>query len=817
MSRLGLLNHYALTLYRVLTRQRLYAALNILGLAVGIAVFLVLTLFVQFQTSFERWIPGARRIYIVRTTVHEPGVPVFTEQTSMGGMLAELRADFPQIVGVRMTQTTAVVRRGDQSTPQSVQLVDPSFFDVFDVPLVWGDRHNALADRSGLVVTKTVARQYFGNGSPIGRELQIIINGQPHLQRVTAVMRDPPPNTDQDFGVIMPTFDKPTDYHWGSNGAVTFLKLRDSQAAKALNNALDRFVDSHARTDMAAIGIFGEAHRFLEERATPLLSMHLIDPKDSTVVITLGAVGLLTLLIAALNYVNIATARAALRAREVAVRKVLGGTRTALAVQFMGESIAVVALAAVLALAITEIALPLVNALGGTSLRLQYFDRDSVLPIIALTVVLVGAGSGLYPALVLSHFQPAAVLSAARSPGGGRAAARVREGLVVFQFAVAVTIMVCTTVLLAQTRYVQRAPLGFGRTGLVLTASVSSSTLSSSQRTSLMDAFRALPGVVDATESDSAPGDDTQDNESLVARPGRPQTGVNQVMTGTDYFTTYRARRLAGRWLDVQHGPDQSTGPTSYATADGQSVVINARAVSALGFASPTAAVGQIIRRVVPAPSQAYTIVGVVDDLLFHSPRSGVKPTLYFLRGRAPDTAYSIAAIRYEGADPKRIIAEMHDAWRRIAPGTPLETTTVDQNLATYYRPDEERSRLFAIGAGVAVLIACAGLFGLASFAAARRAREIGIRKTLGASTSDVLKLLLGQILRPVLIANLIAWPVAWVAMRSWLAGFDQRIALSPFYFLTASMLALAVASLTVIAQSLSLARAEPAKALRHE
>ena len=810
-----------LTLYRSLTRHRLYAALNISGLAAGIAAFLVLALFVQFQRSFERWIPNAAQVYVVRQTWTLPGLPPQAYSYTMGGLLEELRADYPQLLGTRLNDNSVIVRRGADSAADRAVFVDPSFFRVFDLPLVAGNKADALCDASSLLVTQTTARKYFGSQSPLGRALTLSINGVLHDYTVVGVLKDLPSNTDLKLNMIarlVPAwFD--TDhhfYHWGSSGVGTYLKFADPAQARALNADLDAFTDRHGAKDM---GRSPAPHTFIKLRTAPLIGLHLIEPADAVTVATLGIVGALTLLIAALNYVNLASARAGLRAREVALRKVLGGTQAALAFQFLAEAVATAALAALIGLALAELALPLVNAAGGTTLALHYLGPGSVLVPLASLVLALGLGAGAYPALLLSRFRPAAVLASARTPGGGRMGARVREVLVVAQFAIAVAFMVATFVLLAQTRYVQTSSLGFRRNGLVLATSFGDSELTVAQRLALMSAFKALPGIVSVAQSDSAPGNDNNNNADQFTRPGLTgqSPSITWTDTGPDYFTTYGAHLLVGRWMDLAHGMDDTRTLTpAQRDAQGGAVILNVQAVKRFHFQSPAAAVGQVVQEETSRHTMRnYTVVGVVDDLRFHSPREQVRPMLYYFRADAIDQP--IAAVRYSGADPRVVIARMQAAWRQIAPSVPFEAKTVVQNLADYYRPDQQRARLFSMGAILAVLIGCVGLYGLASFSTARRIKEIGIRKALGASTADVLRLLVGQFLRPVLIANLIAWPVAYIAMRTWLAGFDQRIALGPQYFLAATVLGLAIAGLTVVGQALGVARAEPARALRHE
>jgi putative ABC transport system permease protein len=373
-------------------------------------------------------------------------------------------------------------------------------------------------------------------------------------------------------------------------------------------------------------------------------------------------------------------------------------------------------------------------------------------------------------------------------------------------------------VIVAQTGYIRQADLGFRRDGLIVVNSFDDSQVTAAERTNLMDAWRALPGVIATARSDIAPGFQDTANTSNFKRPGEAESGPNlaYVEIGRDFFQTYGARLAAGRWPDVARSEDfirpKPDDPHANVAPDaGRNVVLNVSGVRTMGFSSPQAAIGQVILD----GKRPLRIIGVVDDLRFLSPRIPVKPTIY--GGDLRDFDSPAAGVRYAASDPPRIMDEMATAWRRIVPDVPFRAKTIEQNLDQYYAKDDHQGHLFTIAAVLAVLIGCVGLYGLASFNTARRVKEIGIRKTLGASTGDILKLLVGQFLRPVVLANVIAWPLAWWAMSGYLQGFDQRISLSPAYFLAATALTLLIAILTVAGQAYAVARAEPAKALRHE
>lgn len=809
------MNRFALlSLYRSLVRHKLYAALNLGGLAVGIAVFLILGLYVRFETGYEKWLPDYDKTYVVQTVYTMPDSPANGAfAATMGGLLDQMREDFPGVVGTRINggQDAGTILQDGRATRVDAAQVDASFFDVFRLPMVAGDAATALAQPGNVAIDEKTARAYFGTRDPIGQTLTVSMD-KVRTYRVSAVFRDLPKNTDLKLSVLMPlTREMANDYwyHWGSVSLSTFLRFDTPAAARAFEGKLPAFVDRRGKE------LGDGSHKpssFQRLELLPLADLHL-EPQGAesasakTTVVTLGLVGVLTLLIAVVNYVNLATARAGLRAREVAMRKVLGADRGILVRQFLGEAVLTVAIAALGGLILAELGLPLVNAAGGLSLTIPY---GVVVPALLVLSVVVGVLAGVYPAILLSRFPAAAVLASARSPGGGRAGTRIRELLVIGQFGLAIAFMIGTAVLVAQTRHVRAADLGFQREGLLVVTAAVDPAVPKDRKPAILNAIRALPQVKDATIANATPGGSGEGNNNNVPLPGvaGPGPSLTWVRVSPRFFETHGARLIAGRWFDDAHGADDVTArkPT-----DPTNIVINRRALTTLRFASAQDAIGKTV-----GGDRPRTIIGVVDDLRFDTPRSPVAPT-YYIYNRAPETIdTSVIAIRVTG-DPRTALAAVRDLWQRMVPQVPFTGQTADQRLADFYEADERATRLFGIGAGLAVLIGCGGLWGFASFNTARRTREIGIRKTLGASSSDIVKLLVGQFLRPVLIANLVAWPLAYFAMRTWLAGFEDAIALSPLFFIGASIVAVAVAVLTVLGQSLRASRAAPAWALRHD
>lgn len=821
--------NYALSLYRTLTRHRLYAALNTLGLALGIAVCLILLLVVRFENSFDRWIPDADQIVRVNQRLTFPGRPISEDAYTQGVLLPALEKDMPQAkAGARLWDQFVIVRSGARQEYEELVLADPSIFDVFRLPFRAGDPKTALPDLNSLVVSQEMARKYFGTENALGRTLTVVLDGAPRTYRVTAVLKDLPSNTHLNLGLIarydVSVTPSQREYltRWGSSMLFTYLRFGSPAEVAAAQQAMPGFVDRVAHD-----GDHFYTSKNMAFRLVTLPEIHFRDSKtgaafkpgaDPLFVNALGVMGVVTLLIALVNYVSLATARAGMRAREVAVRKVMGATRRALIVQFVAESVAMAVAAGLVAAALTELVLPGVSAVLGEPIRIAYFGPDGVLlPLIGLCLA-VGVAAGVYPALVLSGFRPAAVLASARTPGGGRTGARVREIMAVGQFSIAICLMACTAVVFAQTQFVRNADLGFRRDGLIIVEGVADPAVGVDLRT-IQDAFRTVPGVVSTTMSNRRPATDSEANSpvSLANDPQREAT-LTYERIGTDYMKTYGLKTVAGRPLGMTHRLDDRLGLEGKDLADrGLNIMLNVAAAKAFGFTDPTKAVGQ---RLKIGRTTVAEVVGVVGDVRFLSPRRPVPPQLYMLDSTLKvsegDNSWS-AAVRVADSDMRVVTERLQRAWRTRAPGVPFRAKTVEAELQPYYDPDARRGQLFAAGAGLSAVIACLGLYGLAAFNTTRRTKEIGIRKTLGASTADVLRLLVGEFLRPVLWANLIAWPVAWFVMRSWLSGFDQRIELNPIYFVAPSLAAILVAVITVADQTIRVARAEPSRALRYE
>ncbi|WP_454280180.1 FtsX-like permease family protein [Sphingomonas sp. Marseille-Q8236] len=803
------LSSAATSFHRSLTRQRLFAILNICGLALGIATFLVLFLFVRFETQYGRWVPGSDTLWTIKSDVNIPGFEPFHNNATAAPLLSMLRGDYPEVIGTRFSPVDASVRQGVGAAAAKVIQADPNFFRILRYPAVAGDPGQALAQPHSAVVTQELASRYFGDAATaIGRILTVTIEGKTANYTVTAVLRDLPADTDFRAAIFVPIapLDPKANDSWSFGDSVFVLRFANAAAAQAMQAQFPAFVRRHPLHEVMP-------NTKISLKLVPLHDLHMAEKSAVTVVGTLGAIGLVTLLIALVNYINLATARAGLRAREVAMRKVLGATRDNLIVQFLTESIAATALAGLLGLALAELALPLVNATGGTSLAIHYGGAQSILPPFLLLVIGAGLIAGVYPALVLSRFQAAAVLASARSPGGGRGGTRVRQALVVLQFAIAIALGSGTAVLVAQTRHVRNADLGFDQKGLMLVPALGDDALDPGRRRRILDAFSRLPGVTAVSYAGFTPAGGTYMLRALkVEGMAGPEKQLSFSTIDEGFLSLMGARFVAGRDFDRRFAGDDSTVKGQPRSTHFGNVIMNEAAVRKFGLGPPDKAAGKTLSN---QGGKRIQLVGVIADLRFNGPKVTDDAMMYLFRPEPQ--ADSTAFVRFTGS-ATATSAAMERVWHELAPNVPFDAKTVEQaRYDTFFREDEQRMRLFTIGAVLAAVIACIGLYGLASFDTARRFREIGIRKTLGASTGDVLRLLIGRFLRPVMLATLLAWPIAYFAMRQWLSAFADRIALSPAFFILSGVAAVVIATATVSAQAWRVARAEPARALRYE
>jgi putative ABC transport system permease protein len=829
--------NYLTVAYRALSRHKVYAFINIFGLALGLAACLLILLYVRHELSYDRWIPGAERIFQLQSNVGSPTGEVRRIQLSNYPVGAALKKDFPQIERLVRLQSgsSVILHRGEARYPDGLYFVDGPVFDVLRMPLVRGDPSTALSMPGSIVLTETAAESFFGRGDPMGQTITIksaAPGGDSTIDyRVTGILEDLPTNSHLDFKMLA-RFDAASPPPnvafsvnpgaWDMISGFTYLTLRPGADPAPIHAALPEWQKKVVPRQPGGQEPLGRQ----DWRLVNVKDVHLSDAEsplkpgiERGTLVTFTIIAALVLGMACINFINLATAGASRRAREVALRKLVGASRRQLIVQFLGETLVLVAVATVLALAAVELLLPVLSSFLEADLALSYLGEGSMIPPVLGLMLLVALIGGLYPAFYLSRFQPARVLKANASTSEAPGSGRLRTALVIGQFAVSIGLIVCTAVVYSQTVYARTVDPGFDRSGLLQVDGVH-------QFEKEGEAFRReverIRGVTSASRT-SIGVSTGMFNFSTFALPGfdKPlEFGVYPVEAG--FFEAMRIPLLAGRLFDEGRAADETLSSPQPGAAPGPAprsdrpihVVANESAVRALGYRSPRAAVGKQFRDMgASEPGPPHVIVGVVRDSRFRSVRDKVEPILYsFERGPLP-----YLVVRYEGADPVAVRKQVESTWKRFAADVPFEADFSEEVIGELYADEEKRGQLFAAFALVSVLIACLGLLGLASFTAQRRTREIGIRKVLGAQVHHIVRLLAWQFSKPVIVANLIAWPVAWWVMRDWLNSFDARIGLGPGPFVLAGAMALAIAVGTVAAHAIRVARANPIHALRYE
>ncbi|HEX8482125.1 MAG TPA: ABC transporter permease [Allosphingosinicella sp.] len=817
--------NYLKVALRAFGRNRAYAATIVGGLALGLAGSLLILVYVHYERSYDSWLPDSGRIHQVQTTIRPPALPAVESQASPLPLRDALIAGFPQIEAVTsIASGKTVTEHSGQPMFIEATTVDPEFFHVLPLPFAQGSAATALPDTNSIVLTQSEAIRQLGTADALGKRLSLGAGPGKRDYRVTGVLKDLPRNTSLKIGIVfrrdlsgLP----PEMLGWGSFDQQHYVKLRAGADPAAVNAALPAW-EKRAIAPMIIEGKAASMSDVIDFRLVPIGDVHLGSAQDRAIapggdpraLATFTIVALLTLGMAVMNFVNLTTARAARRAPEVALRKVLGARRGQLIAQFVGENFLACAAAMLLALAMVELATPWLAHLLGADLRFAYLgDSGMLLPALALLAA-AGIACSLYPAVYLSRFRPAQVLRADRGSSDLAGRGGLRSALVVVQFAIAIGLIASTAVIWSQTRFVQTVDPGFRRDGLVRIANAWRFT-QGSEYEAARSALLSIPGVTGVGRTGLELG--STEKTAWLTRAAGATDFVTTSYQGIDgeFLQTMDIRLLAGRMLGDRFATDRIDSPPEVLAERGITVAINRSAAAKLGYRDPQAAVGRSMEIAYDGSvMMPATIAGVVEDSRFGTAREPIDPIVYAYE---PKRANQAVMVRYSAARPGEVMAGLARVWRRFEPEIPFEARFVDDIVRELYAAERARTFLFAAFSLLAILIACLGLFGLAAFTAQRRTKEIGIRKVFGARIRDIVRLLAWQFSKPVIAANLIAWPVAWWVMRDWLNGFDARIALGPSPFVLAGLIALAIAVGTVAGHALKVARANPIHALRYE
>ena len=817
-----MLHNYLAAALRNLVRNGAYTIINILGLACGFAAVLLIALFVRDDYSFDRFFPDYERIFLITETVSPPGEAPLQITVTAADIAPAMQLDFPQVESItRLSPTSGALRHGDIDGPASVYWADANFFRIFPMKIVAGDPNEALTRPDSLVLTRKMARRYFGRDDVVGESLEL---NRQHNMRVGAVIEDLPANTHFNVDVFGPgvagfsalaamdaTNADPNALR--QENVYSYVKLRPGAQSSALQNAMDNFATRHVRGEIAGQPVA----KFYHFNVVPLTHIHLQPsgiadmkpPGDPRMAQTLLGIAALILLVAASNFVSMMTARAAGRALEVGVRKAAGATRGQIVTQFLGECLLYTAFALLLAIGIVEWSLPALNGFLQRDIAFDFL-RDPALGCGILAIwLLTGLAAGAYAALVISRFKPGAVLKGLTFLSGG--SGRLRQTLVIFQFGTLIALIVSTVTIQRQTQYAIEDRLRLPTSQIYMGATGCPAAF--------RDAMVSIPGVLASTcASGSAL---TYDHTSATFQtPSGRSVSLRGAPVDFGFFELFAVQPLAGRLFARDRGADDvlRAGPVANTNP---SMVISEAAARALGYATPQAAVGQYRiwnriqledKGITATPMQSSQIIGVVPVFSFGSVRTVIEPSFYYID---PSQA-SFTVVKMDGPRIPETLRAIQTLWSRLG-HSPLEGLFLSERVNELYADIKRQSVVFSIFSGVAVVIAALGLLGLAVFTAERRTREIGLRKAMGASRWDILRFIGWQFARPVLWANLIGWPLAYVCMQRWLEGFAYHIDLSPLVFVAASAMALAIALVTVSGHALLVARTSPVEALRYE
>jgi putative ABC transport system permease protein len=790
-----MIKNYLRTALRNLWRHRGFSLLNILGLTIGMTAFFLIFLYVRFEGSYDSFNTKADRIYRlvsdVKTgneTLHynAPPVPV------VGHLMAEF-PELQQVTRVSLGDDWMVLRGDRVFRVDDVATADSNFFKVFDFRLLKGDPNTALKYPNSVILSESEAKKFFGNENPIGQSLTM--TRIKFHATVTGLMQDIPENSHLKIHMIYSadTLGPIESQMWDQYGFNTYLLLKPAANAAGLQAKFPAFLQS----------IGGAALQRAQQQPTlllePLRDIYLYSTRDGSAkghiinVRIFSIIGIFILLIAGINFVNLTTARSSERAKEVGIRKVAGASKSMLAGQFIGESIILSLIACMLSVLLSALLLPGFNFLAGKAISPGIFSAlGDVLFLFGLGI-LIGISAGFYPALVLSSFQPVAVLKGRFS--SGTRGIFLRKALVILQFTIAIGLIIATLIVSHQLNYMRSQDLGFNKDQeLILDTRGDSTTAAFKQEISL------IPGVYSTTKSSSVPG------SGMFYGAGQIENvhGVMQTMNVNGYITDYDYMKQFG--IGLAAGRDFSR---QYPTDSTRAVILNETAVRQLGYSNPAQAVGKQIRIF----GDTGAIIGVVKDFHFRSLQEPIRPLMVFLNPRQCD----LLCVKVDGHRLPSIFAAIERKWKQMLSDRPFDYFFMDEFFDRQYRAEDRFGTLFLYFAILAISISCLGLMGLASYSTLQRTKEIGVRKVVGASVSQIVILLSKDFLSLVGWSFVVAAPISWLFMSAWLSGFAYRIHSYWWIFAAAGAAAMLVALATVSVQAVKAALADPVRSLRSE
>jgi len=806
-----MIKNYIKIAWRSLSRNKSYAAINVIGLAVGIAACLLIFLVIHFETSFDNFHSKKDRIYRVVTAYK--GKNGFVWGSGVPLPVAEgLRVDFPQIKDI-----SAIFRNGGHYTidngngqapkkfkEDDAYYTEPQFFNIFDFKWLAGDKKTALTEPNAIVLTRDEADKFFGDWRQALNKVVVFENKVNF--KVTGVLENPPANTDFPLKIVVSYAtikEKTSDYYTNTTDWVStfgsnycFIVLPENLSVNQFNQHLDAFTKKHKPNEYKGQGFqlqaLGDMHY---NTKVSIFSFHAFGKELISAIALIGA---FLLIIACVNFINLATAQAVNRSKEVGIRKVLGSARKQLVLQFISETLIITLVAVVLAIGLAELTLPLLNQLLAIKISGNFLSDTTIQLFLVAVIIGVTLLSGLYPAVVLSGFSPISALknkiTAARTSG-----LSLRRALVVTQFLIAQFLVICTLVIIYQMDYFRGKSLGFDKDA-VMAVPFPGDSVAKTKLNTLYDQLMQQPGVKDVSYSLTSPSDgDTWSSDFIYNNSGKKTDfAANLKWADAEYFKLYKLEFVAG------HAYEKSDVVRGY--------VVNQALLKRLGIRDPHEAIGKQIN-LWNDKTLIAEIVGVVKDFNTGSLKDEIPPVMM----SSAKGFYQVINIKIQPAGINSTLASVEKIWNSTFPQGLYEYQFLDDKVAEFYKSEDQLSSLYKIFAGIAIFISCLGLYGLVSFMAVQRTKEVGIRKTLGASVGHIVYLFSKEFTLLILIAFAISAPAGWYFMNNWLQAYAYQVPLGPKIFILAIVASVAIAWLTVGYKAIRAALANPVKSLRSE
>lgn len=816
-----MLKNYIISAFRSTFKRKLHSSLNILGLAIGMASTLLILQYVKFETSYNDFHEHKDNVYRISYSKEKSGVESFNTVLTYTGVGPLMVEQFPEVVDfVRMRPASlitskALMRYGDNFfEEEDIYFTDPSFFDIFSFELVQGNPETALKDQFSAVITESTAKKYFGDADPMGKTIR---KGRDENYVITGVIKDTPENSHLNINMLLShsTLGAIMWDGWSEGNLTAFhghlyIKTTQGTNPSQLTEKFPQFV-----MDFVGGDVLAEQDVVLKFGIMPITDIHLQSHiqheaqinGDQDIVEYMSIVGILIFVIALVNYVNLSTAQAMERAKEIGVRKVIGANKTGLITQYITESFVVNLLAVVLSLALIFLVQPFLSSLGASKLQNAELLTQHWFWMATLTIWFTSSLlSGFYPALVLSSYQPVMVLKGKLTTN--RKGAFLRKGLVVFQFASSACLIIGTIIIYSQITYMRAQKLGMNIDDkLILKGPMVVDSTYVSKFTALKNALMQIPVVKGVSASHSIPGKEFN-SATWFSRVDNPETDskfcyINRV--DDDFAVNYELEFVAG---------------VNFTNTDNDKILINETAAELFEFKDPESAIGISVAIGDPQDPETrkWKIAGVVKDFNQQSLKNDYSPVIMF-RAQNVSTFYSVQ-IHSENGGMNQIsstIESIRDLWFQHFSGNPFNYHFLREGFDAQYKTEMEFGRLLSIFSGLTIFVAILGLIGLSSYTIQQRTKELGIRKVLGSSTQSIFLLLGKDIFRPILIANLIAWPVCWYLFSDWLAGFAFRTEMNVWQFLLSFVIIATVAASAIAYQVTKASYANPIKALKYE